>query len=315
MGFSSLLGNDELKKTLTASLQNRHISHFYILSGPKGSGKHTLAELLAAAILCDEPDSPCLRCHSCRKVTGKLHPDVITVDDPEHKNVAVRIVRQFREDAFIRPNEADYKIYIFPQDLGIEGQNALLKILEEPPSYGVFLLLTDNPENLLPTVRSRGTLLSLRPLPRSVLEKALTQAFPKASVEDLQAAMDRSGGFLGQAKTLLEEGESLSPQTLQFLEGFGSGDGLKLTMLLCPMEKWKRDQLIPELQQWLELVEGALACQNGLPSASAGARQLAAQRSSAELLQAAMQLQKTLEYARGNVSTAAICGYLAWVLR
>ncbi len=315
MGFSSLLGNDDLKKTLTASLQSRHISHFYILSGPKGSGKHTLANLLSAAILCEGPDRPCLRCHTCRKVAGKLHPDVITVEDPEHKNVAVRIVRQFREDAFIRPNEADYKIYIFPQDLGIEGQNALLKILEEPPAYGVFLLLTDNPESLLPTVRSRGTMLSLRPLPRPVLQKALAEAFPKASSEDLQAAIDRSGGFLGQAKTLLEEGESLSPQTLQFLDGFGSGDALKLTMLLCPMEKWKRDQLIPELQQWLEIVEGALACQNGLPSANAGARQLAAQRSSAELLQAAMELQKTLEYARGNVSTAAICGYLAWMLR
>ena len=315
MAFSQLLGNETLKENLSVSLKNRHISHFYILSGPTGSGKHTLARLLSAAILCDQGDAPCMKCHACRRVLGNLHPDVITVEDPDHKNLPVKMVRQFREDAFIQPNEADHKIYIFPQEMGIEGQNALLKILEEPPSYGIFLLLTDNPETLLPTIRSRGTLLALRPLSGPVLRRALEDSFPKAARENIDAAMARSGGFLGQAKALLEAGESLSPQTQQFLEAFSNADALKLTLTLVPMEKWKRDQLIPELQQWLEAAEAALACQNGLPAVSNGARQLAAARSSSDLMNAALCLKKTLEYARGNVSTAAICGYLAWMLR
>ena len=108
------------------------------------------------------------------------HPDFITVEDPEHKNVAVKIVRQIREDMFVRPNEASYKIYLFPQELGIEGQNALLKTLEEPPKYGVFILLTDNPDKLLPTVRSRCTELKLLPLAPEVLKKQLRQDFPAA---------------------------------------------------------------------------------------------------------------------------------------
>ncbi|MBR4972736.1 MAG: DNA polymerase III subunit delta, partial [Oscillospiraceae bacterium] len=130
MGFESLLGNERLKENLRVSVGRGRISHFYLISGPEGSGKHTLARLLAAAILCKEQEKPCLKCNSCRKVLAQSHPDCITVEDPEHKNVAVKIVRDARADMYILPNEGDRKIYIFPQEMGIEGQNALLKILE-----------------------------------------------------------------------------------------------------------------------------------------------------------------------------------------
>jgi len=106
MGFEKLLGNERMKQNLTQSLTKGHISHFYLISGPQGSGKRTLARLLAAAILCQGEGKPCLHCGPCRKVMEGNHPDVITVEDPEHKNVAVKIVRQFREDVFIRPNES-----------------------------------------------------------------------------------------------------------------------------------------------------------------------------------------------------------------
>ena len=167
MGFDALLGNDRLKQNLTRSLSKGHVSHFYLISGPEGSGKHTLAKLLGAAILCQGEDKPCGRCTPCRKVMDGSHPDFITVDDPEKKTVTVDLIRQARADVYIQPNESEYKIYMFPraQDMGLPGQNALLKILEEPPKYGVFLLLTDNPDKLLPTVRSRCTELNMQALP------------------------------------------------------------------------------------------------------------------------------------------------------
>ena len=241
MGFESLLGNDRLKANLAESLAKKRVSHFYLISGPEGSGKHTLAKLLAAAVLCQGHRKPCLSCGPCRKVMEGNHPDFITVEDPEHKNVAVKIVRQFREDVYVLPNESEYKIYLFPQELGIEGQNALLKTLEEPPKYGVFILLTDNPDKLLPTVRSRCTELKLLPLAPEVLKKQLRQDFPQAQEEDLAAAAVRSGGFLGQARTLLQEGSQISPQTEGFVNAFARRDGLLLTQTLVPMEKWKRD--------------------------------------------------------------------------
>ena len=314
MAFETLLGNEQLKKNLAESLAKKHISHFYLISGPSGSGKHTLAKLLASAILCKEVRRPCGACDHCRKLLSGNHPDFITVEDPEHKNVAVKIVRQIRDDMFIRPNEADYKIYLFPQELGIEGQNALLKILEEPPAYGVFILLTDNPDKLLPTVRSRCTELKLLPLPEDVLRKQLRMDFPKAQEDDLSAAIARSGGFLGQARSLLE-GDTVPPQTESFVKAFSTKDSLGLTQTLVPMEKWKRDALAEILASWLELTESALFSRSGIRAVSPLARQLAQNRTASELHDAAKLLKKALEYTQSNVSPAAVCGWLQWELR
>ena len=315
MAFASLLGNNRLKQNLSESLAKNHIAHFYLISGPEGSGRHTLAKLLAAAILCGEKRRPCLQCTPCRKVMEGNHPDFITVEDPEHKNVAVKIVRQIREDVFIRPNESDYKIYLFPQELGLEGQNALLKILEEPPPYGVFLLLTDNPDKLLPTVRSRCTELKMQSLSQDILKRQLRQDFPQAQEEDLEAAILRSGGFLGQARELLKSGDQIPPQTAAFVEAFVRKDALLLTQTLVPMEKWKRDALAEILTEWMAILEEALASRGGIRAVSPLARQLAQVRTASELRQGLLMLKKAADYTRSNVSPAAVCGWLQWELR
>ena len=315
MAFEAFLGNDRMKENLTASLKKGHISHFYLISGPRGSGKKTLAKLISAAILCQDREKPCLSCAVCRKVTENNHPDVITVEDPEHKAVAVKIVRQIRDDVFIRPNESEHKIYIFPQELGIEGQNALLKILEEPPKYGVFLLLTDNPEKILPTVRSRCTELKLLPLPETVLRRSLSRDFPEAQEADITAAMVRGGGYLGQARESLDSGDALPPQTESFVRAVAQRNKLELALTLAPMEKWKRDALVEILQSWLEILESALASRTGVENVSSLARQIAQQRSAGDIRQAVWTLKKAREYTLSNVSPAAVCGWLAGALR
>ena len=166
MSFDALLGNEQLKKDLARSLQTGHISHCYLITGPEGSGKHTLARLLAAAILCQGRDKPCGLCRPCRKVMEGGHPDFITWEDPDHQKIPVKLIREtFRPDVFVKPNESEHKIYLISQELGLEGQNALLTILEEPPAYAVFLLLAASPDKLLPTVRSRCRELKLSALP------------------------------------------------------------------------------------------------------------------------------------------------------
>ena len=315
MGFEALLGNERLKENLNSSLGRGRISHFYLISGPEGSGRHTLAKLLAAAILCGSGEKPCGRCAPCRKVMEGNHPDFITVEDPEHKAVAVKIVRQYREDVFIRPNESDYKIYLFPQELNIEGQNALLKILEEPPSYGVFILLTDSPEKLLPTVRSRCVELKLQALPEKTLRTALVREFPDASREDIDAAIARCGGWLGRAMELLRSGSEVSPQTRTFAESYARRFHLGLVQTLAPMEKWKREALCDILSQWIQLLEEALACRSGAAAVSPLAREISTGRTSRELMDGVKALKKALEYAQGNVSPGAVCGWLSWELR
>ena len=317
MGFEMLLGNERLRENISRSIRRGHISHFYLISGPEGSGKHTLARLMAAAILCSGSEKPYQTCDACRKVRSGSHPDFITVDDPEKKTVSVDLIRQARADIYIRPNEAEKKIYLFPraQDMGIAAQNALLKILEEPPTYGVFFLLADNPEKLLPTIRSRCTELRLTALPESLLRSNLQALFPQSSAEDIQGAIARSGGYLGQAKRLLEEGSIQCPHTEQFIQCFTQRDVLALISLLVPMERWKRDQLLPVLQRWEEALQNALVCRSGMHALSASVRQLSTARSSSELLSAIRHLQKAIEYTQGNVSVAAVCGYLEWALQ
>ena len=315
MAFESLLGNARIKQNLTAAAHKNRFAHFYLISGPKGSGKHTLAKLLAASLMCEEANRPCGQCAACRKIMAGTHPDFITVDDPEHKNVAVKIIREARESIFIRPNEGSRKIYLFPQEMGIEGQNALLKVLEEPPSYGVFIILSDNPEKLLVTVRSRCTELALTPVEPALLRPWLAEKFPSASSEDMDAAIFRSGGYPGQALEILENGEHLPPEAEAFAKSFAAKDILGLVSILAPMEKWKRDQALPVFEIWLSLLQEGLTCRSGAAAPSRIARELAAKRSSRDLLLAVQALQKAIEYTQGNVSVAAVCGWLAHVLR
>lgn len=313
MGFEGLLGNARLKENLRHSVDSGRLSHFYLISGPKGSGKRTLARLLAAAAVCRQESKPCLACPACRKATSDNHPDIITVTDPDHKAVAVKIVREYREDVYIKPNEADKKVYIFPQELGTEGQNALLKILEEPPAYGLFLLLAENPQQILTTVRSRCTLLQMENLPKPLLLSALEKQFPEADREQLQAAADRSGGYLGQAVDLLREGEVVSGRTKAFAKAYMEKDAAELTRLLVGMEKWKRDQAVTEMEQWLHLLQNALSCRSGLPGITQEIKALSRQDPE-KLLYAIRQLEKAIAYLKSNVSVAAVCSYLQWEL-
>ena len=317
MGFEGLLGNERIKDNLSRSLQRDRGSHFYLIAGPEGSGRHTLTRLLAAGLMCEGSQKPCMGCEGCRKIMAGVHPDFITVDDPEKKTVPVELIRQARADVYIQPNEGKRKIYLFPraQDMGVPGQNALLKILEEPPSYGVFLLLTDNPERLLPTVRSRCTELTLQPLPENILRQELSRRFPQTEPEAITAAISRSGGYLGQAAKLLSDSGDELQHSRDFAQAFAQRNTLELTRVLVSMEKWKRDQLIAALQQWLTVLEESLACRAGGRAISELARAISAGRGSADIMAAIRQLQKCMEYAQGNVSPAAICGYLLWALR
>lgn len=313
MGFEGLLGNARLKENLRHSVDSGRLSHFYLISGPRGSGKRTLARLLAAAAVCRDGNKPCLACSACRKAMTSNHPDIITVTDPEHKAVAVKIVREYRKDVYIKPNEADKKVYIFPQELGTEGQNALLKILEEPPSYGVFILLAENPQQILTTVRSRCTLLQMESLPKGLLLSQLSKQFPGADQEQLLAAAERSGGYLGQAAELLKEGEVVSGRTKAFAKAFLDSDPVAMTRLMVGMEKTKRDQAVEEVEQWLHLLQNALSCRSGLPAVTQEIKQLSRQ-DPAKLLCAIRELEKAITYLKSNVSVAAVCANLQWTL-
>ena len=252
MKLAALLGNDTLKQRLSALQAKGKLTHSFLLTGPEGSGRHTLARILCAAMQCTAPgERPCGVCPQCRKVLDGAHPDICIVDDPEKKTIPVKLVRDACTDLYIRPNEGQRKIYLFPraQDLNQQGQNVLLKSIEEPPPYGTFLLLAEHAEQLLPTIRSRCAELQLGPVAQDEALPFLRQNAPDKPDGVLRAAYLRAGGFLGQALTLLQDAED-EPFVRQFAAAYAARDRMDMLRVLLPMEKYKREQLLPLLQQY-----------------------------------------------------------------
>ena len=270
MSLSGLLGNAELKKRLSADIRGGRLSHCYLLSGPEGSGKHVLARLLAAAMECTSPDAPCLRCEQCRKVLENVHPDVITMEeeDKDKKSVSVKLARRAREELYIRPGEGKRKIYLFPraQDMTPQAQNALLKVLEEPPAYGAFFLLADRAEAMLTTVRSRCVELQLLPVQEAEALPLLRKTFPDKDDAALRRALRLGGGWIGQAEKLLREDVKSDPLAEELCESFAKQDKLALTQTLCKLERRKREQMLPVLRQARETLAEALARKSGAPA-------------------------------------------------
>ncbi|MDR0889107.1 MAG: DNA polymerase III subunit [Oscillospiraceae bacterium] len=317
MGFGTFLGNEMLKQRLTSSLAQGQLSHCYLIAGPHGSGKHTLAKLLCAAMQCVQKDKPCLRCSGCRKVLGDVHPDICVIDEPEKKTIPVKLVRDACADLYIRPNEGAKKIYLIPraQDLNPQGQNALLKCMEEPPSYGVFILLTTNADAMLSTILSRCVLLRLAPLQKQTMLPALRERFAHLDDSALEAAYARSGGYLGQAMQLLADNAAIFPQSEAFLRAYAENAPTALLRVLTPMERMTREQLRPIFEQWRELLTNALECRSGGLQVHPLCREVAQTRSVGAMLAASDALREALELLSANVSAGHICGALTIKLR
>lgn len=134
-------------------------SHAYIVWGGNERDRTDFSDRLAAAVVCGSSGKrPCLSCVHCKKASRHIHPDIISIDrNQENRLIQVDQIRALREDASVMPNDAERKVYIInhADTMNIPAQNAILKLLEEPPGRAGFILVTENPAALLPTVRSR----------------------------------------------------------------------------------------------------------------------------------------------------------------
>lgn len=204
-GFHDIIGQEQIKEHFIKAIENRTVSHAYILAGEPGMGKMMMAKAFAQALLCEKGGSePCMECHSCRQFLSDNHPDVIYVRHEKPNSIGVDDVRvQINNDIAIKPYSSAYKIYIVDdaEKMTAQAQNALLKTIEEPPSYGIILLLTSNPDAFLPTILSRCITMKFRPLQDKVIQAYLTDrlGLPRDQA-DISAAFAR--GNLGKAIAL-----------------------------------------------------------------------------------------------------------------
>ncbi len=206
--FSQIVGHERVLQQLRAAIASDRPAHAYLLSGPPGIGKRTVAAAFAAGLLCEAPANgdACGRCDQCTRVAAETHPDLVVVRREEgRRDIRTEQAREVTRWLTLRPLMAQRKVAVIEEAecLNEHGQNALLKTLEEPPGASVLLLAATDASLLLPTVRSRCQRLRLDPLPAELVEKILIAR--GAPAEARAAAVARAGGSPGRALALLDD--------------------------------------------------------------------------------------------------------------
>lgn len=221
--FKDVVGHKDILKYISSAVENNRVSHAYILNGERGSGKKMLANLFAMTLLCETGDNePCGKCHSCKQAESGNHPDIIRVTHEKPNSISVDDIRtQVNNTVDIKPYQGPYKVYIIPQAdmMTPQAQNAILKTIEEPPSYAVFLLLTENAETLLPTINSRCVMLKLRNIKDTLIKKYLME---NLEIPDYKADMCTAfaQGNMGRAIMLANSDHfnEIREEAVQFLK-------------------------------------------------------------------------------------------------
>jgi len=209
--FDDLIGQEAVSQTLSLALDSGRLSHAYLFSGLRGSGKTSTARIFAKALLCEkgETSHPCGRCEHCVMALESRHMDIIEMDAASNRKIDD--IRELIEHTKYKPSTARYKIFIIDEVhmLTKEAFNALLKTLEEPPSFVKFILATTDPLKLPATILSRTQHFRFRNIPQSVVAKHLAHILNLENVEYEQRALDiiaRSGaGSVRDSLTLLDQ--------------------------------------------------------------------------------------------------------------
>ena len=204
-----LVGNEWAVDMLQKHVVNGTTRHAYLFAGPPGLGRRTLALRFAQALNCQTPVAPgipCGECRDCRQIEAMQYADLTVIQaEAEGGTLKVDQIREARRSLTLKPYQANYRVALFLrfQEANDNAANALLKTLEEAPSYAVLILTADNPEQLLPTIVSRCEVLRLRPLQVDQVQKELENRGVEGDRAKLLAHI--SGGRFGYAQRLIED--------------------------------------------------------------------------------------------------------------
>lgn len=249
-----------LFQILSQDIEKQKVSHAYVFYGSEGTGKKTMARRFAAALLCQHPvqGMACGTCENCRLNQGENHPDFYLFTAEGKKSISVDRIREMIRDVYIKPFMAPKKVYVIADaDLMTPAaQNALLKVLEEPPAYAVFILICHQISNLLDTVLSRTVSVYFQGAAASEIAAMLAEEFPSAE-RDL--IVSSANGSMGYAKKLAQDSQviPLQKEAAQLLGDVIVKDEMVLFKAIRFFEKQKEDTAFL-LDFWIGMLRDAL---------------------------------------------------------
>ncbi|MFA6947628.1 MAG: hypothetical protein WCQ72_01465 [Eubacteriales bacterium] len=245
--FEDIYGNEQVKNSLSGDIAANALTHAYIIEGPAGSGRHTLLRGILTALAGED---------FRHKITQDITPDVISIAVPkDKKSIGVDDVRAVKEEAYLSPNELEFKAFVINEAalMTVQAQNALLKLLEEPPDNVYFFLICENAAALLPTVRSRAPVLRMQVFGGGELDRYLAENVKKARElkqkdrVSYDFALKMSGGSIGGALSAMEKRRSahdgaISAQSLDFVTSALTENDAALFSRIATLSV-KRDEL------------------------------------------------------------------------
>lgn len=255
MRWDGLAGNTAVKEMLSGYIDSGRLPHALLLEGPAGSGRRSFARQIARAALCGTRtgDRPCGQCPHCHKALAGTHPDIQEIEgEGRSHTISVDTIRSLREQAYIRPNEAARRVMIIAgaEDMNEPAQNALLKVLEEPPAHTLFILTCENRSQMLTTIQSRTLCVTLGGVAEEEALPALRLLRPDCSEEEARRALRLFGGVIGQAAQGLQDGDlaAVIDKTAALAEALVQPEELPLLRLTATIDKALWDGALRGLQ-------------------------------------------------------------------
>lgn len=262
--LNDIIGHHNIVSQLQNAVKTERIAGAYLFSGINGVGKETVALYFARLILCENEDKrsiPCGTCRGCRKIENGNHPD-LRIIRPDGSQIKIGQIRELQQEIHYHPIDAERKVYIFvnTERMNKEAANSLLKTLEEPPSVSTIVLLTENIESILPTIRSRCQVLTFYPLTEEELSGSLMDRF-EIDKQTASSIAILSGGVVGNAISLIEQdstGEESVPEILfetDTLAAFRLAEQFEGNLeSLDKLISWYRDLLFVQQEAPIELL-------------------------------------------------------------
>ena len=242
-----LAGNARVKDAVTSMISLRRIPHAILIDGDKGTGRHTLARYIAQAAVCGKDNAPCGECRSCRVAKSGAHPDITFISPEEGKKfINVGQIRTLRAEAFVKPHMSKRRAFVIntAEVINESAQNAFLKVLEEPPEGVIFILVSLSASELLETVVSRCTRLSLVPPDIDTAIRYISENTDYGRGL-IAAAAEETGGNIGAALGILSDGGGEKSDTVEkFIDYMLAGDQGKMLALTADIEKSRIDSEI-----------------------------------------------------------------------